>query len=128
MLTDKDPIRVRFAKSVLQSYDERRPMRTVSFPVQAIRLGRDMAIVALGGEPVVSYALQTKAAHPKLRLMVAGYSNDVMGYVPTTKMLDEGGYEPIGSAMYYGLPAPFAPEMEPMLLETIRSVVGRVMR
>jgi hypothetical protein len=87
-----------------------------------------MLIVALGGEPVVSYALQTKAAHPREKLMVAGYSNDVMGYIPTAKMLDEGGYEPIASGMYYGLAAPFTPEVEPLVLETIEAVVARVTR
>ena len=126
MLSDKDPIRVRFAKAHLQAYDERRPMRSVQLPIQAMRLGKDMVIVALGGEPVVSYALQTKAAHPRLRLIVAGYSNDVLGYVPTAKMLDEGGYESINSSMYYGLAAPFTKNVESDVLETIRAVIARV--
>jgi neutral ceramidase len=128
MLSDKDPIRVRFAKEHLRAYDERRPMRSVQLPVQAVRIGKDTIIVALGGEPVVAYALQTKAAHPKLRLIVAGYSNDVLGYVPTAKMLDEGGYEPISSSMYYGLAATFTKNVESDVLETIRSVIARVTR
>jgi hypothetical protein len=126
MLGDKDRIRVRFAETMIRSYDERRPMRSVSYPVQALRLGKDTVIVALGGEPVVGYALQSKSAHPKLRLVVAGYSNDVMGYIPTAKMLEEGGYEPITSGMYYGLAAPFTSEVEPLVLDTIRSVIARV--
>ena len=128
MLDDKDPIRVRFAQSHLKAIDDRRPMQSVAFPVQAIRIGRNFVLVALGGEPVVGYALQAKAAHPKLRLVVAGYSNDVMGYVPTAKMLEEGGYEPISSSMYYGLAAPFTPDVETLVLDTIDSVIGRVMR
>ena len=126
MLTGNDAIRVRFAKMHLQAYDERRPMRSVQLPIQAMRIGKDTVLVALGGEPVVGYALQTKAAHPKLRLVVAGYSNDVLGYVPTAKMLDEGGYEPVNSAMYYGLAAPFTKDVEKEVLETIRSVISRV--
>lgn len=126
MLGDKDRIRVRFAQTMLRSYDERRPMRSVPYPVQAMRIGKDTLIVALGGEPVVGYALQTKSAHPKLRLIVAGYSNDVMGYIPTAKMLDEGGYEPINSGLYYGLAAPFTPEVEPIVLEMIRGAIARV--
>lgn len=126
MLSDKDPVRVRFAKAQLQAYDERRPMRSVQLPIQAMRIGKDAVIVALGGEPVVAYALQTKAAYPKLRLIVAGYSNDVLGYVPTAKMLDEGGYEPISSSLYYGLAAPFTKNVESDVLETIRAVIARV--
>jgi hypothetical protein len=49
-----------------------------------------------------------------------------MGYIPTAKMLDEGGYEPITSGMYYGLAAPFTPEVETLVLETITSVIARV--
>jgi neutral ceramidase len=128
MLAASDPIRVRFAKSMLALYDERRPMRTVSFPVQALRIGKDMAVVALGGEPVVEYALRAKAAHPKLRLIVAGYSNDVMGYVPTAKMLTEGGYEPVSSALYYGLAMPFTPDVERLVNESVDAVLKRVMR
>jgi hypothetical protein len=128
MLTSSEPVRVRFAKSILALYDERRPMRPVSFPVQALRIGKDTAIVALGGEPVVEYALGVKKRHPKLRLVVAGYSNDVMGYLPTAKMLEEGGYEPVSSTLYYGLAMPYAHEAERMVHETMDSVLKRVMR
>jgi hypothetical protein len=128
MLSAKEPVRVRFAKAMLELYDDRRPMRSVSFPVQALRIGKDTAIVSLGGEPVVEYALKLKARHPKLRLMVAGYSNDVMGYLPTEKMLEEGGYEPVSSALYYGLAAPFATDVERIVHETMDSVLKRVLR
>jgi hypothetical protein len=103
-------------------------MRHATLPIQAIRLAKDMAIIALGGEPVVEYALQLKAAHPKLRLIVAGYSNDVMGYIPTARMLEEGGYEPISSTLYYGIAAPFTTEVESTVLETANAVLKRAMR
>ena len=48
-------------------------------------------MVALGGEIVVDYSLQTKQLFPKQKIMVAGYSNDVMCYVPTRRILKEGG-------------------------------------
>jgi hypothetical protein len=128
MLTSNEAVRVRFARSILAQYDERRPMRSVSFPVQGVRIGNDTVIVALGGEPVVEYALRLKKLNPKLRLTVAGYSNDVMGYLPTAKMLEEGGYEPVSSTLYYGLAMPYAPDAERMVHETMDSVLKRVMR
>lgn len=128
MLESKDAVRIRFAKLMIQRYEERRPMRTLAMPIQAIRLGKDLAIVALGGEPVVEYALQLKTRHPKLQMIVAGYSNDVMGYVPTRKMLEEGGYEPVFSTIYYGMAAPFAPEVEAMVLETADGAIKRAMQ
>lgn len=128
LLSSSDAGKVRFAKAMLQSYDQRRAVRSVPWPVQTLRLGDRMGIVALGGEPVVEYALRIKAAHPKLRLIVAGYSNDVMGYVPTAKMLEEGGYEPVASTIPYGLAAPFAPEMEMMVLRSADDAIARVFR
>lgn len=128
MLAAKEAVRVRFAKSMLALYEQRRPMRTVPYPVQALRLGKDMAIVAIGGEPVVEYALRIKADNPKLRLMVAGYSNDVMGYIPTAQMLEEGGYEPVSSGLYYGLATPFTRDVERLVNETMDAVLKRVMR
>lgn len=128
MLALKDEVRVRFAKSMLALYDARSPMRSQSFPVQALRIGKNTVIVGLGGEPVVQYALRFKADHRGLSLVIAGYSNDVKGYLPTAKMLAEGGYEPVDSAMYYGLAMPYAPEVEEMVQETMKSVLKRVMR
>ena len=76
----------------------------------------------------VEYALRIKAANPKLRLMVAGYSNDVMGYIPTAKMLEEGGYEPVSSGLYYGLAMPFTSDVERLVNETMDAVLKRVMK
>jgi hypothetical protein len=126
MLSDKQEVRVRFAKEMLRRLDARDSLRTVAYPVQALRLGNGTVLVALGGEVVVEYALQIKAAHPGTRVIVAGYSNDVMGYIPTAKMLSEGGYEPVASTLYYGQAAPFAPELEKIILDMADAAIRRV--
>jgi len=79
---------------MLEDYDRGRPMRSVAYPVQAIRFDSGLAIVALGGEVVVDYALRAKREHPNLDLVVAGYSNAVMSYIPSLRVLREGGYDP----------------------------------
>ncbi len=121
---DTNPIKVRFAKEVLRAFDERRPVQTVPYPAQAVRLGKDVGLLALGGEVVVGYGLRAKRQYPKVKLMVAGYSNDVMCYLPTRKILEEGGYEAVDSMLYYGKPAPFALEVE----ERVFELIGRVMQ
>jgi len=60
--------------------------------VQAVRVG-DAAIVALPGEPFVELGLAVKRGSPARLTMVAGYANDPIGYVPTDRALEEGGYE-----------------------------------
>lgn len=126
MQADKDVFRARLARAMLKAYEQRRPVRTVPYSVQAFRLGNEVAIVALGGETVVDYALKTKAAYPKMRLVVAGYSNDVACYIPTARILSEGGYEAVTSMVYYGMPAPFLPEVEDRIHASIRQVLRRV--
>ena len=126
MQSDSDVYKQRLAKEMLRMYDERRPIRTVLYPVQALRLGRHLAIVALGGEVVVDYGLWTKSQFPKEKVIVAGYSNDVMCYIPTAKILQEGGYEAVSSMVYYGQPGPFAPEVEEIIHASIRDVMKRV--
>jgi hypothetical protein len=64
------------------------------YPVQVIRLGDVLTLVTLGSEVVVDYSLRLKkelTGHGNL--WVAGYSNDYSGYIPSTRIQEEGGYE-----------------------------------
>ena len=62
------------------------------YPVQVWRLGADQLWIALGGEVVVDYALSLKAKYGP-STWVFGYSNDVMAYIPSSRVWKEGGYE-----------------------------------
>ena len=80
--------------------------------MQAIRLGKDYTLVALGGEVVVEYALRAKKEFPRENLVVAGYSNEVSSYIPSSAVMKGGGYEPDFSQIYYGYPGPFTDDVE----------------
>jgi len=60
--------------------------------VQAMRIG-DLAMVGLPGEFFVEYGLSIKRQSPFSRTMTVELANDWIGYVPTDRGLDEGGYE-----------------------------------
>jgi len=64
------------------------------YPVQVIKLGNTLTLVTLGSEVVVDYSLRLKKelAGPA-GVWVAGYSNDYSGYIPSTRIQEEGGYE-----------------------------------
>ena len=64
------------------------------YPVQVIRFGDALTMVTLGSEVVVDYSLRLKKelAGPAA-IWVAGYSNDYSGYIPSTRIQEEGGYE-----------------------------------
>ncbi len=119
------PAEVRRAQAMLKAYDERHPVRNTPYPVQAIRFEKGPAILALGGEVVVDYDLRVKRefAGP---LIVAGYSNDVMCYIPSKRVLGEGGYEAVDSMIYYGQPGPFADDVEDRIFGEIAKVMKRV--
>lgn len=125
-LKDTNVYKVRRAEMMLKQYDERREVRQLQYPVQAIRFEKGFTLVALGGEVVVDYGLWAQREWPKERLIVGGYSNDVACYIPTARILKEGGYEPVDSMIYYGQPGPFTEEVEPRIHEGMRQVMRRV--
>jgi len=88
------------------------------YPVQVIRLGDDLLLVALGMETTVDYSLRIKAeftAADGPAVWVAGYSNDYPGYVPSRRVLLEGGYEAESR--------PWDPGLEERIMETVRALV-----
>ena len=104
------------------------PVTDVAYPVQAIRFGRDLTLLALGGEVVVDYALRAQREYPGEPLIVAAYSNSVMCYIPSERVLQEGGYEAVDNLVYYGQPGPFAPGVETRVFEAIGQVMKKVGR
>jgi hypothetical protein len=94
-----------------------------AYPVQVWQFGRDLKFVALGGEVVADYSLRLKAQHGWEDTWVAGYSNDVFGYVPSLRVLKEGGYE--GGDANTSLPGPFAAAVEEIIVEKVGQLVER---
>ena len=91
------------------------------YPVQTWKLGNDVQWVILGGEVVVDFALRLKQEASGTPLWVAGYANDVMAYIPSERVLLEGGYEGGGAMLYYGLPSAWATGVEEKIVrEAIR--------
>lgn len=124
-LAQPNKYRQRRAKLMLAAYDTDHPVRQMPYPIQVLRLGRDLTFLALAGEVVVDYALRVKREFPKENLIVAGYSGEVSCYVPSLRVLREGGYEPVDSTIYYGLPGPFAETVEEEIFRAIRRVISR---
>jgi neutral ceramidase len=115
----------RRAKLMLESYDRGHPIRSVRYPAVAVSFDHKLTILALGGEVVLDYSIRAKREFPDVNLVVAGYSNDVMSYIPSLRILHEGGYEAEDSMVYYGQPGPFSDEVEEQVFELIhRTMTG----
>ena len=54
---------------------------------------------------------------------VAGYSNLVHAYVPSRRVLLEGGYEGTEAVIYQSLPGPFGVELEDRIIESVHRQV-----
>src|SRR5581483_12204377 len=95
-------------------------------PVHVVALGRELLLVAIGGEPVVDFAHQIKGRYggPGRVVWVAGYANDMFGYVPTAAVLRDGGYEGTRSVLWSALPAPFAADAERRILDGVARLVA----
>ncbi len=103
-----------------------RTLRTrYDYPVQTIRLGNQLLMVALAGEVVVDYSLRLKRElKGEAAVWVSGYNHDVFAYIPSRRLLLEGGYEPRRSMNYYInvlQPGPFALSIEERIVGTVRA-------
>jgi hypothetical protein len=94
-------------------------------PVQVWRLGQ-LVLVALGGEVVADYALRLSREHASAAPWVAAYANDVSCYIPSGRVLQEGGYEGGGAMLYYGRPGPFDASVEQRLVAAAAALMRRV--
>lgn len=94
------------------------------YPVQVWRLG-EQAIVSLGGEPLVDYALRLKEMLGE-DIFVMGYSNDVMAYIPPDEELGKGGYEIVASQRGAGLPARWKTGLEKAILDEVMTLARQI--
>ncbi len=94
-------------------------LETYKAPFALWQFGQDLTLVAYSGETLVDYALQAERILGPLRLWVSGYNNDVFGYLPPARVLEEGGYETRGLYADYGL---FTPEVERTVLRAIEEM------
>jgi hypothetical protein len=100
--------------------------RTYAYPVQAWSLGDSQLLISLGGEPVVDYSIKFKEKFGP-ETWVAGYCNDVMTYIPSLRVLKEGGYEGGGAMVPYGQPAlRWADDVEDLITSSVTRLVQNV--
>lgn len=97
-----------------------RPAQTYPYPIQYVQLG-NQSLFALGGELTVQYALDLKENFGR-QTIVLGYSNDVMAYIPSEKILEEGGYEGESSQMVYGLHAKWQQGIEQRIIDACKAL------
>lgn len=95
-----------------------------NYPIQVWDFG-GQKLISLGGEITIGYAIKLKEKYGD-DIFVMGYTNDVMGYIPTELILEEGGYEGDTSQRAYGLPSKWAAGIENQILSKINDLMNKI--
>lgn len=95
-------------------------------PVALWQFGDDLTLVALSGEVVVDYAHLIERAIGPLQLWLSAYNNDVFGYLPSARVLAEGGYETRG--VVHGGAGFFSPAAQDVLVAKVRELAQKAGR
>ena len=115
------------ARRLLQSIERgEKPPVSKSYQVATWVFDDDLAMVFLSDEVVVDYALRLKRELAGDRLWISAYCNDVMRYIVSKRLIEEGGYEPTNSLtarVTYLHPERVHPAMEERIVEAVRSLL-----
>ena len=98
-------------------------IKSYPFPIAYWKLGNQELFV-LGGETVIAYSLKLKEIFGE-QVFVMSYANDVMGYIPSEIVLDEGGYEGDIALRVYGLPAKWDRGIESIIINGVRDLLQK---
>lgn len=114
------------AKKLKRLYETEGAIPTsIPYPVQVWKLGDTVQLTALSGEVTVDYSLLIKHHYPREKQFVMGYSNDCPAYIPSLRVLREGGYEGGDAMVYYGIHGPWAPSIEEDIMNAVHELAGR---
>lgn len=95
-------------------------LTTIDYPVQTVTFGDCLAMVFLPGEVVVDYSVRLKKELDDKRIWIHAYANACPGYVPSERILSEGGYEAGGAMVYYDIPGPYSSGIEDSIVSEVR--------
>ncbi len=108
------------ARVQLERLDRGEKLQTdLPYPIQTWTFGDQLAMVFLPGEVVVDYSLRLKREFDRTRLWTTAYANDEPCYIPSERVLKEGGYEGEGAMVYYNRPTKLAPGLEQKIVDEV---------
>ena len=115
------------AEAYLKRLNANQPLPdSVKLPLAVLRLGDELTFVLMGGEVVVDYSRRIKRMLADDHPWPIGYAYEVPCYIPSARLIKEGGYETESSLIYYGFYGPFRPAIETQLLDRLETMVASV--
>lgn len=115
------------AEAYLKRLDANQPLpQSVKLPVAVLRLGDDLTFVLMGGEVVVDYSRRLKRLLATDHPWPIGYAYETPCYIPSVRLIKEGGYETESSLIYYGFYGPFRTSIEDLLVNRVEAMVANL--
>jgi hypothetical protein len=97
---------------------------TIPLTLQRLDIAAGCSLLGMNGEIVVEYGLRIRDWSDG-SVLPMGYANGMTGYIPTARIIVEGGYEAGEAAPYFFLTGPFSPEVESLVDDAITSILTR---
>jgi hypothetical protein len=119
----------KIAKVYLRWYDETKRLKAHGVTrliheveIRMLRIGH-FVLVFLPGEPHAIVGKKIKNALSPNPVLVAGYAEDYLGYIPNEETYELGGYEIYQANRFYGMPAVLGRGTDSMIVQALREMV-----
>lgn len=116
---------VKWLAGALQRIDSGQSPTSIPGEIWACRIG-SIAIIGAPGEIFSEIGHQVRTRSQFDLTLFAGYSQGVLGYIPTSAECAFGGYEPAVAYRGYHQPGPFTPETERILVESCLELLNEI--
>jgi hypothetical protein len=113
------------AETYLRWLDASQPLpESIKLPLAVVRFEGDLTFVLMGGEVVVDYSLRIKRLFAEEHPWPIGYAYEVPCYIPSARLIKEGGYEVDSSLVYYGYYGPFRGTIDTGVVNRLESMLA----
>lgn len=112
---------VKWSNLMLKYLDEGTMPKVMPVYYHTLNIG-NWKLAGFSRETTTPYGLGVKNMWPGKLISVAGYTNDVSSYLPSTLHIRAKNYEGLGSFFWYGMPNTFPEGVEEIILGTIEKL------
>lgn len=110
----------KYGKYMLEKIEKGEEMKEVKYNLGIIRLASNLKIITLEGEVCNEFGVWIREFDPTVNMMIAGYSNGHKSYLPTKRILEEGGYEATVTYCWAEYPGPYADNVQDIVLNAVK--------
>ncbi len=103
----------------------RKLVASLEYPIQTWSFGDSLSMVFLAGEVCVDYSSRLKKELNRDHLWINAYANDFCAYIPSERLLKEGGYGGGAEVVYFALPTTLKPGLEKKIIDEVRRQVPK---